>query len=306
MILKRFKDFKINESNSNVLDYEKIANNILDDIMDERGIEDPNLLMIDYKDAYDTVTSGYSDLENATEEDFKEVAKFLTSLTSGNMNENISINEAVLQKDLDRMQSIVKKSGGDKEKMMNYAVAMANAIKDKHKAFQRGKAADEIIKDKEIADVFYIKAQELGLDFNINVERSKSGMSKFGIDVPKLGSRMSPPNEEPQKNRWEPNSILPIGSVNIQTGESNHFNIYNTWPDSTAEVWKDEKDNYKLVFTAGSTPIHNIGWKSNFRHNSTWNEIGRDWEMVEWVNVKNLKELLRMYNKTSMRGYVYK
>jgi len=218
----------------------------------------------------------------------------------------LPINEAVLQKDLDRMESIVKKSKGNRESMMNYVNSMAKAITDKHKAFQRGKAADEVLKDKEAGEVFFKRAQELGLDFDINTERSQTGLSRFGIEMPKLGSGQAAPNEEPQKNVYRDNSILPIGSVNIQTGESKYFNVYDTWPDSTAEVWKDEKGNLKLVFTAGSKPIHNIGWKGSFRHDQTWGNIGNNWEMVEWVTVPNLKELLRKFNKTSMRGYTYK
>jgi hypothetical protein len=217
------------------------------------------------------------------------------------------INEAVLQKDLDRMHSILKKSGGDKEKMRNYVEAMAKAIKDKHKAFQRGKAADEVLKDQELANIFYHRAQELGLDFDINVERSKTGMSKFGIETPKLGSQQSAPYDDSKKSsRRGEMAILPIGSVNIQTGESKYFNVYETWPDSTAEVWKDDDSGtLKLVFTSGDKPLHNIGWRAGFMHDQNHNFMFSG-EMIEWVNVKNLKELMRRFNKKSMRGYTYK
>lgn len=214
-----------------------------------------------------------------------------------------SITESVMQKDLDRMQSILDKSKGDKQKMINYATAMANAITDKHKAYQRGLAADSIL-DQEIGDIFYARAKELGLDFDVNLERSKSVMAKFGIEPQKLGSKLPAPRPEPTTPQRYQYSILPIGSVNIQTGECKYFNVYTTWPDSTAEVWKDG-DNLKLVFTAGDKPLNNIGWRREFKHDQTGKFIG-SWEMVEWVRVADLKELLRQFNKKSIIGYTYK
>lgn len=224
---------------------------------------------------------------------------------TSNMTDN-NINESVLQKDLDRMYSILKKSGNDNNKILNYSRSMAKAIKDKHKAFQRGKAADEVLKNTEAADIFYHRAQELGLDFNINVERSKSGMSKFGIDVPKLGSKMTKVHDEPQKNSYKYSSIAPLGSVNIQTGESEHFNIYDTWTNSTAEVWKNSKGSHILVFTSDDKPLNNIGWTCNFENYYTQRSIGNNWTMVEWVKLEDLKELLRIVNKSSLKGYTYK
>jgi len=216
----------------------------------------------------------------------------------------LPLNESVLPKDLARIENIVKKSKGDKESMMKYVNSMANAIKDKHKAFQRGKAADEILNYPEAGEVFFKRAQELGLDFDINVERSRSGMSKFGITIPKLGSLQSQPHEEPQKNKWNENSILPIGSVNLQNDENEYFNVIED--GGVAEIWKDEKGNFKMVLTSGDRPTANIGWTGDFRHDQTWANIGRNWELVEWVQAKDLTALLRVLNKTKLRGYVYK
>jgi hypothetical protein len=61
-------------------------------------------------------------------------------------------------------------------------------------------------------------------------------------------------------------SILSIGSLNINTGKSKYFNIYDTWKDSTAEIYKDvtrdypgsnNPEKFKIVFTSGSAPIKN-------------------------------------------------
>jgi hypothetical protein len=222
------------------------------------------------------------------------------------LNENL--NESVLQKDLDRMHSILKKSGDDKEKMRNYVEAMAKAIKDKHKAFQRGKAADEVLKDQELANIFYHRAQELGLDFDINVERSKTGMSKFGIEVPKLGSRKGKVHDEKHRNRIN-TSIASLGSVNIQTGKSRYFNVYETWreDDTVVEVWKkDENGSLILVFGSGTKPMVDIGGTATFRDYNSGREITYHSTLIEWVLMKDLKELLRIYNKKSFTGYTYK
>lgn len=219
------------------------------------------------------------------------------------------LNEGVLQKDLDRMISIKKKSGGDLEKMTKYVQNMAKAIKDKHKALQRGKAADEILKNKSLGNIFYDRAKELGLEFNVNVIRSRKGMEKFGLDDPKLGSKLPDTYKDNSHRKGKYfKSVLPIGSVNIQSGDSKHFNIYDTWDNSTAEVWKDGKGKLKLIFTSGDKPLHNIGEKEEFRNYNNGNRFGEgeNWTMVEWVKIKDLKELLRVFNKKSFTGYVYK
>ena len=106
---------------------------------------------------------------------------------------------------------------------------------------------------------------------------------------------------------YEPSSVLSIGSVDIGSGESKYFNVYDTWPDSTAEVWKTPNGKYRLVFTSGDSPMGKIGLRGNFRNDQTWQTINKDgyWEMVDYVPVKDLKELIRVYGK-SMYGYTYK
>jgi hypothetical protein len=70
----------------------------------------------------------------------------------------------VEQKDLDRLKSLRAKSRGDRQKGVQYAEAMANAIGDAHKAWRRYKAAVQVYHfDSPVSIPFIKKAMSLGL-----------------------------------------------------------------------------------------------------------------------------------------------
>lgn len=140
-------------------------------------------------------------------------------------------------------------------------------------------------------------------------EPGGGGFSRTGDVFKDIGiGRYAQKPETTDEVRYRPSSILPIGSVDFGSGECKYFNVYETWPDSTAEVWQTQGGKYKLIFTSGSSPFGKIGLKSGFRHDQTWNDMTRDglWEMVDYVPVKDLSELVRIYGKSSMFGYTYK
>lgn len=154
--------------------------------------------------------------------------------------------------------------------------------------------------------VGYKAAEEQGGGF------SRGGFTKPGEQegsvYQKMGlGRYANAPETSDEVNYSPYSILPLGSVDIGSGESKYFNVYDEWPDSTAEIWKTPAGKYKILFTSGDKPIGKIGLSSNFRHDQTWNEMTRDgmWKMVDYVPVKDMQELIRVYGK-SMFGYTYK
>jgi len=114
--------------------------------------------------------------------------------------------------------------------------------------------------------------------------------------------RFSTPPEVGGK-RLSDASILPIGRVNFGTGESLYFNVYDTY-DGTAEIWKDHSGNFKVVFTSGDKPLAKLKDYRDFRHDQTWQKMGQ-WIMVDYVPVKEMKELIRVYGG-SLPGYTYK
>jgi len=148
-------------------------------------------------------------------------------------------------------------------------------------------------------------------------EEEGGGFTRGGFTKPgeqegsvyqKLGlGRTANAPETSDETRYRPAAIAAIGSVDIGSGESKYFNVYEQWPDSTAEVWKKDNGRYVLVFTSGDKPLGKIGMRSAFMNDQTWNEMTRNglWKMVDYVPVKDLQELLRVYGK-SMLGYTYK
>jgi len=267
-----------------------------------------------------------------------------------------SLNEMAYEpKDLKRVQDFSKKSGGDFEKEKAFAQRMANTLTNMDKAIGRAEAAAEVYGGwNEIVEIFYKKAQELGYKGDAPGER---------LEDPKhvLGSKLPPEQQYKRKHNrdsgsygggrygrrgrsWNGNAILPLGKVDLRSGDSPVFNVYDTWlndrSDTTVEVWRDNKGvdtrhievkeapktgissilapkpkeeidrqkrqffNYKVVFTSGSTPISQIGDKASFYHDQNGNNIG-DWEMVDYVPLKHMKELILPYGK-KLSGYVYK
>ncbi len=103
--------------------------------------------------------------------------------------------------------------------------------------------------------------------------------------------------------RLSSSSILPIGRVNFGTGESQYFNVYDTY-SGTAEIWKDDNKNFKVVFTSGKTPLAKLNDYREFRHDQTLQRMG-EWILVDYVPVAEMKELIRVYGG-SLPGYTYK
>jgi len=68
-------------------------------------------------------------------------------------------------KDDMRINDIFKKAAGDENKMLQLARTMANKITDGLKAVRRAEAAEKIIPQSGVAQVFKDRAKQLGMDF---------------------------------------------------------------------------------------------------------------------------------------------
>ena len=257
------------------------------------------------------------------------------------------IDEAYEPKDLKRVKDFAKKSGGDFDKEVALARQMANTLTNVNKAIGRAEAAAEVYGGwNEIVQIFYDKAKELGYDGPPPAERLEvlKDHPILGSKLPKEQQYKSTSNRNPYIGRgrsWQGNAILPLGKVDLRTGECPIFNVYDTWePDSTVEVWVDPKGhdythlqgveapssgissilkpkpkeeidltkrkffNYRLIFTSGSQPSYQIGQKQNFYHDQNGNNIGQ-WQMVDYVPLKWMRELILPYGG-HIAGYVYK
>ncbi len=103
-------------------------------------------------------------------------------------------------------------------------------------------------------------------------------------------------------------AILGLGKVNIKTGRSKYFNIYETYK-GTAEVWEvvgvpQTKRNYRLVFTASSSAHHPIGTRHNFHQDQTGRTMA-PMILITAVPVKDMATLIAQFG-TKLSGFCYK
>lgn len=100
--------------------------------------------------------------------------------------------------------------------------------------------------------------------------------------------------------------ILPLGSIDLKTGDSKYFNVYETWgEDTTYEIYKIEgKPKVKIVATAGTTPHGKIGDYKSFQHDQTGRFIFEG-EMIDFAVGTDLKNKMAQYGK-KISGYTYK
>ena len=100
-----------------------------------------------------------------------------------------------------------------------------------------------------------------------------------------------------------------LGTVNLKTGSSKYFNIYDTWgEDTTYEIYQTmqtpEKTTYKIFATSGKEPLRKIGEK--VCSISLQGRIrGFNGVMVDYAVGSNLKKLVEKYG-TRLTGYTYK
>lgn len=239
---------------------------------------------------------------------------------------NESLNEDA--KDDMRINDIITKSAGNDSKALQLAQQMAKSITDKAKALRRYQSALNILgADHGVTRIFASRASELGNSIE-GVQSVQKPIKFLGSDINLNSGRSS--------RGGTPSPILPIGTVNVLTGSSKYFNIYDTWRNdgkysSVAEIWADfdsanvnelgnattseliqlaksGKFKLKLVFTSTNaenpSPIYKIGENVRFVHDQTRRYLffGR---LVDWVDISNLQYIEKTYGKT-FSGYTYK
>ena len=104
-------------------------------------------------------------------------------------------------------------------------------------------------------------------------------------------------------------SILPMGTVNLKTGDNQYFNVYEEWKDEDenfgAEFWKDPNVQmpYKIIF--GSGHDREEGDRQDFQHDQTRAKFGT-WTYIKHVDLEQLKELAKEMKSGKLSAYVYK
>ena len=255
-----------------------------------------------------------------------------------------SLNEAYGQKDLVRMEDIKTKADGDPEVEIKLATTQAKLINKGPKAAARAEAAEEVFgSDHAVTQIFREKAAELGasvgkasqgvlapvkapagkgekLEREFKRKKILPSERLGGEDVESGGSfgrgdgdvfqkmgigRFAKPPETSNEYVWHKAAILPIGWVDLGSGESKYFNVKED--GGMAEIWETPEGRYRLIITSG-TPSQKIGVTQDFKHDQTWQQISKtgSWKFIDYLPTADLMELVRVYGVQKMPGYVYK
>jgi len=108
-----------------------------------------------------------------------------------------------------------------------------------------------------------------------------------------------------QRRRYKQgNMVNVLGRLNLKTGDSKYFNVYEEWDDTTAELWQntDTKRNI-IVFTAGSKPIAKDGEFKEFFDSQTFRFIGGA-KFIDYCDINNLKDRASEWG-SSLAAYGY-
>ena len=106
--------------------------------------------------------------------------------------------------------------------------------------------------------------------------------------------------------RGRASAILPIGVVNLKTGANKMLdNVYDVWPKSYVNVFKNLKGKYVGVASAakGSGKFTMKKYSGDFVHDQNQKYLGR-WTFVEEIPMTKRDKLASKYK--SFRMYTYK
>lgn len=219
-------------------------------------------------------------------------------------------------KDLMRIQDIRIKANHDLLNELDLAIRMAEAIELPGKALARGYAALDVYKDKysPVAAVFFSRACYLSGVRDINVLQAMASMNSIGErsadDIEEAYEKI-PTAQQPASRRPEDwiekitirkniiYDLLPIGKVNVVKGQGPDFNAHEL-KSGTIEVWKNDEQKYRIIYTSSPYNTANIGDKREFKIEGK----RENWEMVDFTEVYNMVHLMPLYG-TSIISFVY-
>jgi len=99
--------------------------------------------------------------------------------------------------------------------------------------------------------------------------------------------------------------ILPIGKMNLKTGKSKYFNVYDEWKeDSTYEIYELNNGSIRVVITSGTKPIAKPDEIRSFKHDQNGRPLFFG-KMVDFAVGSQMKNKAAKYGN-SISAYVYK
>lgn len=222
-------------------------------------------------------------------------------------------------KDLMRITDIRKKSDGDIVQEFKLALAMANSIELPGKAIARGWAAVEVYRNQSgnpdqyspIAAIFFQKACELAGEDDINDIQAMASSNTVGDSVEDVEAAYAnvPIEKQPASRRTDnyvhgltkkkTSNLLSLAKINILKGEGPNFNIFYT-KTGTVEIWKNEEDKIRMIYTGSPEPTGNIGDIREFK----FEDKRETWTMVDYTDVYNMLHLMPLYG-ASLTSFMY-
>lgn len=195
------------------------------------------------------------------------------------------------QKDNERMKEMLRKSAGDLERLTKFATTMAGAIKEWMKAERRGSAAFRF-GYQTIAQIFWDRADKLkGVGTGPTVEPSFPQGS---------GKRTTA-------------YAIPMGAVNLKTGDNRVFNFIKTWGNESQAltIAENVQDQRRIVIVGFGGPGSGYGRGTtiNLISDQTRGELGvfavlKD--VIGPMSLDLLKEVAHSAGKWSLPAYVLK
>lgn len=219
-------------------------------------------------------------------------------------------------KDSMRIMDIREKADGDFIEEVKLAVRMANEIEESGKAMARGYAAIAVYHSNHspIAAIFFERACELSGEININNIKSMASMISVDDDKDAIEAAFSkiPIDEQPASRRSYNSQqkaaisnkrgffeLLSLAKINVVKGTGPNFDAHEN-NTGTIEVWKNDKERIRIIYTGSPVPTALIGDKREFRFEGK----RENWTMADYIEVYNMTNLQPLYG-TSITGYMY-
>lgn len=218
-------------------------------------------------------------------------------------------------KDVMRIQDIRQKADGDLIEEVKLAILMANQIEEPGKAMARGYASIAVYKNNysPLAGIFFTRACELSGESDIRNIKAMASMTSVGdeeaietaysripIEKQPASRRTLYPHEKASvSNKRGYFELLSLAKVNVVKGSGPNFDsMYQK--TGTIEVWKNDSEKIRIIYTGSPIPTALIGNKREFRFEGK----RENWEMIDYIEVYNMTNLQPLYG-TSITGYMY-
>ena len=217
-------------------------------------------------------------------------------------------------KDTMRILDIRKRANGDFLEELKLAILMANEIELPGKAMARGYASIEVYGNlySPVAGVFFTRACALSGESDIRDIKTMASMNSVDDEeaIEVAYSRI-PIEKQPASRRSLKHikatisnkrgffELLSLVKINVVKGTGPSFDVHDI-TTGTIEVWKNDKEKIRIVYTGSPIPTALPGETREFRFEGK----RETWTIVDYIEVYNMMNLQPLYG-TTITAYMY-